>query len=124
MPPCRATKMARGIIVALLLAARCAAAEDPSVGGYVDDDDFAPNPNTLVIVTHDYGFYCFPKDECGNVDPLAGSRNTSGGSVLMGGGTDVDAAFEWQISRAGGGDFLVLRESGTDAYNPWSVPEG
>ena len=37
----------------------------------------------------------------------------------MGGGTDVDAAFAWQIARAGGGDFLVLRESGTDAYNEY-----
>ena len=32
---------------------------------------------------------------------------------------DVDAAFKWQISKSGGGDFLVLRESGTDAYDEW-----
>jgi cyanophycinase len=43
----------------------------------------------------------------------------SGGTVLMGGGTDVDAAFAWMCGRAPGGDFLVLRASGTDAYNPY-----
>lgn len=38
-------------------------------------------------------------------------------SVLMGGGADVGAAFRWMIEQAGGGDFLVLRATGTDAYN-------
>lgn len=41
------------------------------------------------------------------------------GVVLMGGGTDVDAAFAWMIGKSGGGDFLVVRASGTDAYNPY-----
>lgn len=45
--------------------------------------------------------------------------NLSPGLVLMGGGTDVDAAFQWMCQRAGGGDFLVIRTSGTDAYNPY-----
>ena len=31
------------------------------------------------------------------------------GIVLMGGGTDVDAAFDWQIAHADGGDFVILR---------------
>ena len=44
---------------------------------------------------------------------------TSGGSVLMGGGTDVDAAFEWMIKRSGGGNVVVIRASGTDDYNPY-----
>ncbi len=43
----------------------------------------------------------------------------SGGVVLMGGGTDVDAAFRWMIARSGGGDVVVLRASGTAAYNPY-----
>ena len=47
------------------------------------------------------------------------TRTTSAGLVLMGGGTDVDAAFQWMISKSGGGDFVVIRASGTDAYNPW-----
>ncbi len=45
------------------------------------------------------------------------SRTTTGGTVLMGGGTDVDAAMQWMVSKSGGGDFLVLRATGTDAYN-------
>lgn len=44
---------------------------------------------------------------------------TMGGTVLMGGGSDVDAAFQWMIKKSGGGDFVVLRTSGTDAYNPY-----
>lgn len=43
----------------------------------------------------------------------------SPGLVLMGGGTDVDAAFQWMCQRAGGGDFVVIRTTGTDAYNPY-----
>ncbi len=41
------------------------------------------------------------------------------GFALMGGGTDQDAAFQWMCDRAGGGNFVVLRASGTDAYNPY-----
>ena len=41
------------------------------------------------------------------------------GVVLMGGGTDTDEAFLWQIEKANGGDFVVLRASGDDAYNQW-----
>ena len=37
----------------------------------------------------------------------------------MGGGTDVDAAFQWMCQRGGNGDFLVIRATGTDAYNPY-----
>ena len=44
---------------------------------------------------------------------------TSGGLLLMGGSTDVDAGFLWMIDKSGGGDFVVLRATGTDAYNPW-----
>ena len=41
------------------------------------------------------------------------------GVVLMGGSTDVDAAFQWMCSRGGNGDFLIIRATGTDAYNPY-----
>ena len=47
------------------------------------------------------------------------SPTTSPGIVLMGGGTDVDAAFQWMCGLAGNGDFLVIRATGTDAYNPY-----
>ena len=47
-----------------------------------------------------------------------------GGVVLMGGGKDVAEAFAWMIERSGGGDFLILRAAGTDAYNPFVVQQG
>jgi cyanophycinase len=47
------------------------------------------------------------------------TKPTAAGLMLMGGGTDVDAAFQWMIGKAGGGDFVVIRASGTDAYNPY-----
>lgn len=55
----------------------------------------------------------------GNPADAPASPNLTPGLVLMGGGTDVDAAFQWMCQRAGGGDFLVIRTSGTDAYNPY-----
>lgn len=45
--------------------------------------------------------------------------STEAGTVLMGGSMDVDAAFTWLCSRAAGGDLLVIRATGTDAYNPY-----
>ncbi len=44
---------------------------------------------------------------------------TTPGIVLMGGGTDVDAAFQWMCQRSRNGNFLVIRATGTDAYNPY-----
>ncbi|MGA8939507.1 MAG: cyanophycinase [Acidobacteriaceae bacterium] len=44
---------------------------------------------------------------------------TQGGFALMGGGTDLDVAFRWMCAHAGGGDFLILRSHGTDAYNSY-----
>lgn len=41
------------------------------------------------------------------------------GIILMGGSTDVDAAFAWQRARIGGGDVVVLRTSGADGYNDY-----
>ena len=55
----------------------------------------------------------------GNPADAQQSPSLSPGLVLMGGGTDVDAAFQWMCQKAGGGDFLVIRTTGTDAYNPY-----
>ncbi|MBL8519490.1 MAG: pre-peptidase C-terminal domain-containing protein [Betaproteobacteria bacterium] len=44
---------------------------------------------------------------------------TTGGFVLMGGGSDVDAALQWMIGKSGGGDVVVLRSTGTNAYNSY-----
>jgi cyanophycinase len=48
---------------------------------------------------------------------------TTGGTLLMGGGRDVDAAMRWMISKSGGGDFIVLRASGADGYNAYIFTE-
>ena len=47
------------------------------------------------------------------------TRPTSGLTVLHGGGTDIDEIFVRMGAAAGGGDFVVIRASGTDAYNPY-----
>jgi cyanophycinase len=52
-------------------------------------------------------------------DPIDVTRTTSGGTALVGGGRDVDAAMIWMINKSGGGDFVVIRVTGTDAYNSY-----
>ncbi len=37
----------------------------------------------------------------------------------MGGGEDPADAFAWQIRNANGGDYVVLRCSGSDGYQQW-----
>ncbi|HVN04167.1 MAG TPA: cyanophycinase [Bryobacteraceae bacterium] len=44
---------------------------------------------------------------------------TTGGTLFAGGGTDVDDAFRWMCAKANGGDFLIIRASGTAAYNTY-----
>ena len=39
--------------------------------------------------------------------------------ILMGGGTDVDAAFTWWKPYVNGGDIVVLRAAGADGYNDY-----
>jgi cyanophycinase len=48
----------------------------------------------------------------------AGSTPTPG-FALMGGGSDLDAAFRWLCEHANGGDFLILRARGDDEYNAY-----
>ena len=52
-------------------------------------------------------------------NPADVATSTTAGTVLAGGGSDVAAAFQWMINKSGGGDFVVIRATGTDAYNPW-----
>lgn len=47
------------------------------------------------------------------------TATVTGGIVLMGGGADVDAAIKWMIDRSGGGNAVVIRATGTDAYNSY-----
>jgi cyanophycinase len=41
------------------------------------------------------------------------------GTALMGGGKDLDDAFRWLCKKSSGGDFLILRAIGDDAYNSY-----
>src|SRR5258705_10068498 len=52
-------------------------------------------------------------------NPNDTSTSTTAGTVLMGGGTDVDAAFQWMCQRSGGGDFFLVWGTGNHAYNPY-----
>jgi cyanophycinase len=53
----------------------------------------------------------------GNKDDI--QTRPIGGTAMMGGGTDLDEAFRWLCEKGNGGDFLVLRASGGDAYNDY-----
>jgi cyanophycinase-like exopeptidase len=61
----------------------------------------------------------------GNAEaPVSVSAPSEPSYVLMGGGPDVDEAFRWMISRAGvkpgkGGRFVIIRATGTEAYDPY-----
>ena len=41
------------------------------------------------------------------------------GIAMMGGGSDLDAAFSWLCNKGNGGDFLILRATGDDEYNSY-----
>lgn len=56
-------------------------------------------------------------------DPADVTTTTTGGLVLMGGSTDVDEAIRWMIQKSGGGDFVIIRASGADGYNPYIYSE-
>ena len=43
----------------------------------------------------------------------------SSGTAMMGGGKDLDDAFRWLCTKGNGGDFLILRAIGDDAYNSY-----
>ncbi len=42
-----------------------------------------------------------------------------GGTAMMGGGSDLDEAFRWLCQKGNGGDFLVLRATGSADYNTY-----
>lgn len=88
-----------------------------SIVVYSQMETIQSEATTLAIIPDQSG-------ACGYEYYITGNRTdvittTHPGLVLMGGGADIDECFEWMIDRSGGGDFLVLRTSGTDAYNPY-----
>ena len=46
-----------------------------------------------------------------------------GGIILSGGAGEVDPAMQWFLQRAGGGDVLILRVSGSDGYQDYFYEE-
>jgi cyanophycinase len=61
-----------------------------------------------------FGYKSYMTGNAANV-----STPTSFGVCMMGGGTDVDAAIQWMISKSGGGDFVVIRCTGSNGYNDY-----
>ena len=66
----------------------------------------------LYAADHPYQYF-----RTGNPNDV--QTKTQAGFALMGGGDDLDEAFKWMCERAGGGDFVVLRASGDEDYNPY-----
>lgn len=64
------------------------------------------------LFAQSYKYFRLGHAEDAHTKPVAGY-------ALMGGGRDLDAAFKWLCDHASGGDFLVLRASGDDDYNPY-----
>jgi cyanophycinase len=60
----------------------------------------------------------------GDTTDVVLARPASPSLVLMGGGPDVDDAFKWMIRKGGGGNFVVIRATGTDAYDPYIFAMG
>ena len=77
----------------------------------------AAKPATSAVRGYDYYITGSPEDRT-PITPVAPSV------VLMGGGPDVDAAFKFMIDKAPGGDFVVIRASGADGYNPYIFAMG
>lgn len=67
------------------------------------------------------GYDYYLTGDASNVQPPLPTTQTA---VLMGGGTDVDAAFQWMIQKSGGGNFVVIRATGADGYNPYIYDMG
>jgi cyanophycinase-like exopeptidase len=82
------------VVIVLTVALGCVLGARPAVAG------------------HGYAYYIV-----GNPGDVV--TPTSGLLVLQGGGTDVDENFVRMGARSGGGDFVVIRASGSDGYNAY-----
>jgi cyanophycinase len=67
-----------------------------------------------LLAAQDAGYERYLTGEAADV-----KRKTTPGLLLSGGGGDVEQAFRWFIEKAGGGDIVVLRASGSDGYNKY-----
>lgn len=82
-------RLTRGIILALLLPVTFVLAQQPN-----------------------YHYF-----RLGNAEDV--TTKTQFGVALLGGGADLDEAFQWMCAKSGNGDFLVIRATGGDGYNQY-----
>jgi cyanophycinase-like exopeptidase len=72
-----------------------------------------------------YSYLGNPETANVTATPVSCAQGACSPSIaLVGGGYDVGEAFRWMIARAGitkttGGRFVIIRATGTDAYNPY-----
>jgi cyanophycinase len=72
-----------------------------------------------------YSYLGNPENPNVSATPVSCGQGACSPSIaLVGGGYDVGEAFRWMIARAGirpgtGGRFVIIRATGTDAYNPY-----
>jgi cyanophycinase len=75
--------------------------------------------------TYTYSYLGNPDNPSVSAKPVSCAQGSCSPSLaLVGGGYDVGEAFRWMIARAGiskttGGRFVIIRATGTDAYNPY-----
>jgi cyanophycinase len=72
---------------------------------------------TLATTPRSYSQAKYQYIRIGN--PQDAAAKTTTGYALMGGGSDLDEAFQWLCEKAPGGDFLILRAAGDDDYNDY-----
>lgn len=77
---------------------------------------------TILSIYFSYSSTAISKTNCNIKEYITGNINdiktkTEYGLFLMGGGEDVDQAFKEMTKRSGGGDFVIIRSSGSDGYN-------
>jgi cyanophycinase-like exopeptidase len=83
--------------------------------------------SNMAMAAKDYTYFYLgdPENPRVSATPVSCSQGNCTPSVaLVGGGYDVGEAFRWMIAQAGitkstGGRFLIIRATGTDAYNPY-----
>ncbi len=66
----------------------------------------------VVVDNDDFTIWTIPD----NAVDISGIKTTPG-TGLIGGSTNCDEAFAWQIDHANNGDFVILRASETDEFN-------
>ena len=94
--------------------------------GYYDlnvnfaDDDSPSNPACDTYGTRPSKPNNLTSYLTGNNQDVCPDLGTSAGLLLMGGGSDVDAAFSNRVKpKISGGDIVVIRTSGSDGYNDY-----